>query len=151
MQNFIQKFTNKKINFVKIDGDFYLSNPEFQKLNVPDDLTPQFIGLFLGSYDEEGVFEPSCALLDWIAKSSKLKIFVDSKAEWLFLCERDIFGQGIVKSNIDDNKFRNKMVLVQNEHDENLGIGRVIDSFSKKQTAVVKNILDKGIFLRKER
>lgn len=103
-------------------------------------------GLFLGeSKDKE--FKPSPAMMELISKNCDKKIFVDEKAEWLFLCGRDLFGKSIIRSNVDSG-----LVLIQNEHDENLGYGKIISKVDTKTSkVVVKNILDRGYYLRRER
>jgi len=144
IQSFISKFTNEKIESVQIERNFFF---------VPDDLNPLVskikpfsAGLFLGEMKGKD-FMPSIALLDWISERSGKKIFLNKKASWLFLCGRDVFGEGILRGKAS----KNELVLVQNELDENLGYGKVIDDLSKKNKVVIKTILDKGYFLRKER
>jgi ribosome biogenesis protein Nip4 len=101
-------------------------------------------GMFLGSV-KNNHFLPSISLIDWLAKRSDRKIFVNKRTAWLFLCGRDLFGKGIVKSNVGEG-----LVLVQNENDENLGYGKIIDELNKMDSVVVENLLDKGDFLRRE-
>lgn len=104
-------------------------------------------GLYLGYLNNNKEFTPSPAIMEIIAKNCEQKIYVDEKAEWLFLCGRDLFGKSIIKTNVQEG-----LVLVQNEHDENLGYGKIISKVDTNSSkVVVKNILDKGYYLRRER
>jgi ribosome biogenesis protein Nip4 len=69
---------------------------------------------------------------------------VNKKAEWLFLCGRNILGASIASN---PNRLHSGFVLVQNEQDENLGFG-----FFKQEgkDLILRNILDKGNYLRME-
>lgn len=100
-------------------------------------------GLFLGR--EEKRMEPSPALLECIAaQCDEHKVVVDEKAEWLFLCGRDLFTKGITRQGAPTKK---GFVLVQNARGENLGLGLA----KRRGNVAVKNILDRGFFLRRER
>jgi len=57
----------------------------------------------------------------------------------MFLCGRDAFADNIVKANVNSG-----LVLVQNEKDENLGLGILNEKG-------IRNILDRGDFLRREK
>jgi len=81
-------------------------------------------------------------LIDVISEISQKKVFISQKAEWLFLCGRDVFEDSITKKYSDE-----KIVLVQNEKDENLGYGVFIKKGKEK---ILKNLLDKGFYLRRE-
>ncbi len=133
----IKKFLDKfgfKIDSVKYGKKHYLVD---DSLDV--DLIPKSIGVFLGEESKE--FKPSLALLELIAKKSDRKIFIDDKAEWLFLC-----GRSIKKANVSEG-----LLLVQNLRDENLGLGKVVNNLKIKDKVVVKNVIDRGDFLRRER
>jgi ribosome biogenesis protein Nip4 len=138
IQQFIKKFSDKEIpNIIKKGRDYYLVKPEL--LGVVQDYFS--IGLPLGSYKKE--FKPTSALLEILSKNSENKVFINKKAEWLFLCGRDVFGANIVKKG----KIKN-MFLVQNEQDENLGLGKLRKKGNKN---TIKNLLDRGEYLRKEK
>jgi len=99
-------------------------------------------GLFLG--EEKVGFSPSPALIDMISRfpdAQSKKVFVNKKAEWMFLCGRNVLSESIAKN---PNGLDEGLVLVQNEGDENLGYGL----FKKEDTLIVKHILDKGRYLR---
>jgi ribosome biogenesis protein Nip4 len=100
------------------------------------------VGLFLG--EEKMGFSASPALIDLISKfpdSQSKKIFINKKAEWLFLCGRNVLSESIAKN---PNGLSEGLVLVQNEEDENLGYGL----FKREDTLIIKHILDKGRYLR---
>ena len=61
----------------------------------------------------------------------------------MFLCKKDIFTKGVKEILVKNNRGR---VFVQNEFNENLGIA----SFSATGNVLLKNILDKGAYIRKE-
>ncbi len=100
-------------------------------------------GVFLG--EEKRRFEPSAALLELISSRTKEhKAVVDEKAAWLFLCDRDILTKGVVKLA---EPTESGYLLVQDQRDENLGFGLA----NQRKNVAVKNILDRGNFLRRER
>ena len=76
---------------------------------------------------------------------SNKKIFINDKSEWIFLNGKDILGKAITKANVT-----NGLVFVQNKKDENLGYGKFILDIKRKDEVVVKNILDRGHYLRCE-
>jgi ribosome biogenesis protein Nip4 len=70
---------------------------------------------------------------------------VDDKAEWLFLCGRDVFGKSVVKANVNSG-----IALVVNSKKEVLGYGKITGELKNKERVFVKNILDRGDYLRRE-
>ena len=70
---------------------------------------------------------------------------VDDKAEWLFLCGRDVFAKSVVKANVKSGR-----VIVCNKGKEVLGYGNIVGELGRKDKVFVKNLLDKGDFLRRE-
>jgi ribosome biogenesis protein Nip4 len=108
-----------------------------------------FVGLYLGKI-KGGIFLPSFPLLSMIAEQAKNRSVVDDKAAWLFVCGRDIFREGVVEAY--GSKNRGAYTLVFNRHGECLGFGKIIKDLDKaKSGVVVKNVLDVGDFLRRER
>lgn len=119
----------------------FLTLPEQEQIIQEKDLFGA--GVFLG--EEKNVFDPSPAVLEIISSKTKdHKAVVDDKAEWLFLCGRDIFDKGIAKKGVPTV---NGLFLLENRRGENLGLGKAV----KKGNVVIKNILDRGHFLRRER
>ena len=141
--DFISHFTSDSLgNVVKIHKSYYLVDDELLKVKDKINLAPEYIGIFLGEDSK-----PSLALLELIAKHSDRKVFINDSAEYLFICGRDVFGKSIVKANISQ---RGKIVLVQNGRDENLGYGEIVDNLDKRDKVVLKNLADRGDFLRRE-
>jgi len=109
-----------------------------------------YSGAYLGAVKGASFF-PSFLLLTMIAESKANRIVVDKKTAWLFICGRDIFKKGILKGN---NLKKGDYTLILNEHNECLGFGKILHNIRKENYAnkvVVKNILDIGDFLRRER
>jgi len=108
-----------------------------------------YAGTYLGK-TANGRFFPSLELLRMIAKEKANNVVVDKRTEWLFICGRDVFKQGIIK--VVGSYKRGDYVLILNRHGECLGYGRIVDDLSKgKERMVIKNILDIGDFLRREK
>lgn len=140
IENFIKKFTDKKIGEItEMRNQFFLADSGLLEIKNKINEEPFALGTFLGEVRKNN-FCPSIALLDMLSKISDRKVFVNERAEWLFLCGRDLFEEGIVKKNADKG-----FVLVQNKIDENLGYGEIVSG-----KIAVKNFLDKGDFLRRE-
>lgn len=109
-----------------------------------------YAGEYLGAVKGTG-FYPGFALLRIIADSKANKVTLDKKAAWLFICGRDIFKRGLVKGS---SLKKDEYTLVLNEHNEILGFGRVMINIRAEidmDKVAVKNILDVGDFLRRER
>jgi len=109
-----------------------------------------YAGEYLGAVKGASFF-PSFLLLAKIAQTKAKKVIVDKKTAWLFICGRDIFRQGIIKAN---NLKKGDHTLVINEKNECLGFGKIMVNLrgvpDSKEVAV-KNILDLGDFLRREK
>ena len=109
-----------------------------------------YAGDYLGSVKGTGFF-PGFALLKMMSKTEANKIILDKKAAWLFICGRDIFKRGLSKQT---NLKKDDYTLVMNKHQECLGFGRVMINIRGEidmDKVAVKNILDVGDFLRRER
>jgi len=146
IEEFIKNFAESEIRSIaKIKNMYFLADGSILEAKEKISQEPFSMGLFLGEIKNKKFF-PSVNLLDMVSKISDKKVFVNEKTAWLFLCKRDIFGKGIVKANSE-----NGFVLVQNERDENLGYGEIVDDLSKKDKVVIKNLFDRGDFLRRER
>ena len=149
IEAFVKGFTEEKlVDVVKVGRGYYQLTPELQGLmesvNKSLNREPYSAGLFLG--EEKGKrFFPSMALLDIIGKSSERWVIVDDNAEWLFLCGRDVFAKSVVDANVNRG-----IALVLNGKKEVLGYGKITGNILDKENVFVKNILDKGDFLRRE-
>lgn len=133
---------------VQQDDRFFLLNSALKPLVKGDFF---YAGTFLGKV-KDGKFFPSFILLSMLAKEQANRIVVDRKAGWLFICGRDIFKKGIMRTFGQIR--RNSNVLVLNEFGECLGFGRVMAGMEEhvvKNVVAVANVSDLGDFLRRER
>jgi ribosome biogenesis protein Nip4 len=120
---------------------------EVLKKTAPKDFF--YAGTYLGRIVKGKLF-PGFELLTMIGRKKANEIIVDKKTEWLFICGRDVFKQGIVKTIGSGRK--GEHVLVLNDHDECLGYGRILCDLEKTKSGLaVKNMLDIGDFLRREK
>lgn len=134
-------------NVVEKEGRYFLLDDRLKGL-VADDFF--YAGVYLGMVKND-VFLPSFNLLKIIAeKEGANKVFVDERSAWLFICGRDIFKRGITK--IEGSRRKGDYTLVLNRHSECLGFGVILkDLDAAEKGVVVKNVLDIGDFLRRER
>jgi len=131
---------------VRKENRHFLINENLKRLITEDFF---FAGTYLGK-TKNGKFFPSFNLLRMIAEKEANKIVVDMKTEWLFICGRDIFKQGIIKAV--GSKRKGDYTLILNQHDECLGFGRILHNLDQERGgAAVKNISDIGDFLRREK
>lgn len=132
-------------NIISVGRNYYYAEESLRNIVEKINRDVFSIGLFLGSRQGK-VFYPSSAFIDLLSKSEgseKKKIYVNEQGERLFLYGKNILMESIINSNNLDNGY----VFVQNIHDENLGYGL----FQKQgKDLIVKNLLDKGYYLRKE-
>ena len=124
---------------------FYLLNPQLKRLSG----NFYYAGLYLGKV-KNGVFFPSFNLLNMLVGVAVNKVVVDQKAAWLFICGRDVFCEGLVK--VMGSKQKGASTLVLNGFGECLGFGKIVYLAEGAVGKVaVKNVLDLGDFLRRER
>ncbi len=108
-----------------------------------------YAGVFLGKV-KGGKFFPSFNLLNMLVDIAVNKVVLDRKSAWLFICGRDVFSKGMLK--VFGSKRKGAAVLVLNEFGECLGFGRIMSSSSGFEGELaVKNVLDVGDFLRREK
>lgn len=125
---------------------YFLLDDELKKLVGKDFF---HAGTYLGK-TKGGRFFPSFTLLTMMAEGKANKVVVDDKTEWLFVCGRDIFREGIKK--VAGARDRGDYTLVLNRHGECIGFGRVLKNLDKEdENVAIKNISDIGDFLRRER
>jgi len=141
--DFIKKFTTEKIvnNPVKIGNEWYLPPEESPFKGLKGD--PFIYGTSLGFMFGEH-FVPSASLVEMLAKAKPKTITVNDKAEWLFICGRDILKQGIIQQHSAQNLQQKDFVVIKNQNNEALGIG-MIDKGGE-----IKNIWDLGNLIRRE-
>ena len=152
ISDFIGKF-NARINLdqnlvVEKNDRYFLLNKNLKRLITKDFF---YAGTYLGK-TKDGTFFPSFNLLVMIAQTDAKKITVDNKTEWLFICGRDVFKEGIKSMTKPAGK--DDYTLILNECGDCLGFGRILHSAGEKEDknkVAVKNIADIGDFLRRER
>ncbi len=148
INEYIRQYTEESIPDIhQVGRRFYQIAPETYKIMQAAskrlNREPENAGLYLGEIKGKH-FRPGFPLLDLLGKMSEKKVVIDDKAEWLFLCGRDIFGKSIVKANVKTGP-----ALITNKRDEVLGTGNVLNLKNKNKTAI-KNIIDRGDLLRRE-
>ncbi len=124
---------------------YYLLNPQIRKVTRSDFF---YAGLYLGKI-KKGVFFPSFNFLNALVNISSNKVVLDKKSAWLFVCGRDIFHKGLLKTQGPMRK--GDFTLVMNEYGECLGFGSVFSNAETENKVAIKNVLDVGDFLRRER
>lgn len=133
---------------IKKKNRYYLLNETLKKLAASDFF---HAGTYLGKTKDRTLF-PSFPLLALMAKQKANKTTVDAKTEWLFICGRDIFKQGITE--IRGSKKKGAYTLILNQRGECLGFGTILKNPDEKQgknRPIIKNVTDVGDFLRRER
>jgi ribosome biogenesis protein Nip4 len=152
--NSVEDFVNRLGASVSLDenlivkkGDrYFLIDEKLKKLIAKDFF---YAGTYLGKI-RNGKFFPSFSLLKMIAEKQASKTIVDRRTEWLFICGRDVFRQGIIE--VRGSRRRGDYTLILNQHGECIGFGRILcDMDEERSGAVIKNISDVGDFLRRER
>ena len=137
MLEFIKKFTDKEIEYVKVKNKYYLKNDltlSTSKVFMP--------GLILGEIKDDK-FKPSLGLLGLLSKLTTEKIFVKDIGEIDFLYKKNLRPRHVERVT-GENKI-GYFKLVQNEYDENLGYGKM-----KKENRL-KGLKDRGDFIRREK
>lgn len=135
-----------ELKIAKIGKNYYYADEQLKQAREKIKRDVFSLGIYLGC-DSGKHFDPSPALIDMLSKmpsANDKKIYVTSKAEGLFL-----YGRNILKDSIsrNPNKIDSGYIFVQNEKDENLGFGIFQ---TQGEQVIVKNLLDKGFYLRKE-
>ena len=144
----VERFLYK--GFVVKNGNcYFLLNQKLESLTKKRG-SWLYAGTYLGEVERGGVFHPSFPLLFMIAEKAKNRIVVNDKTAWLFICGRDVFKEGILK--IEGSRKKGDYTLVFNRHGECLGYGVIAKDLDKLENGLaVKNLLDIGDFLRRER
>jgi ribosome biogenesis protein Nip4 len=149
IKDFVSRF-NAEISLdenlvARKEGRCFLLSQNLKKM-IKNDFF--YAGTYLGK-TKKGKFFPSFILLGMIAEKKANKITVDKKTEWLFICGRDVFKQGITK--VTGSKQKGDCALILNQHGECLGFGKILSNLDEeKDILAVKNISDIGDFLRRE-
>jgi len=150
LNDFVRRF-GTQINLdedfiVKKQGRYFLLNENVKRLTSKDFY---YAGTYLGKV-KDGKFFPSFNLLSMVAQKKARSINIGKQAEWLFICGRDVFKQGITK--VTGSTKKGDYILVLNSYGECLGFGKILRNLDRKRSGpAVENILDIGDFLRRER
>ncbi len=150
IEDFVSRFQVRisldKNLVVKKQNRYFLLIEDLKRL-ISDDFF--YAGTYIGK-TKKGKFFPGFNLLRMIAKKKASKIVVDKKTEWLFICGRDIFKQGIMQ--VTGSRRKGDYTLIMNQHGECLGFGKILCHLDGvKDGVVIKNISDVGDFLRREK
>jgi ribosome biogenesis protein Nip4 len=141
-ESFCKEFGDYVPEATLVGERYYLLGEDLKGFRSGEQRKPYAAGLFLGMGKRE--FMPTPALLRLLAMHSQRKAVVASDhVEWLFLCGRDVFPEFFTSSEQEG------FVLVQNERDENLGLGKIVPD--KQKGTLLKNILDRGNYLRHDK
>ena len=142
LQEFLQSFGVKKTVNAQLVGRSYFIVKEKQLLSKRPLYTGECIAHVRGP-----VLIPSIDFLQQIAKEARKHIVLNEKAEWLFICGRDVFAKSIISHN---NPQLGDRVVILNEHKECLGYGDMTAELTDKRV-VIKRLFDIGDLLRRER
>jgi ribosome biogenesis protein Nip4 len=150
INNFVSRFETSinldENSLLKKQNRLFLVDENLKRLASKDFF---YAGTCLGK-TEDGEFFPSFSLLRMIAERKANKVVVDEKTEWLFICGRDIFKQGVIR--LQGSRRKGDYTLVLNRRRECLGFGKILfDLSGEREGAVISNIFDLGDFLRRER
>ncbi|MEA3379188.1 MAG: hypothetical protein U9Q69_06175 [Nanoarchaeota archaeon] len=145
ISNFTSKFTNEKIDCIKVRDAYYVIPAKLLEINIG--IKQESMGLFLGE-NKGNKFYPSLALLEKISPESNEKIIVKDIGEMDYIYGKNL-RQRHIKNVLGETKV-GFLKLVVNERDECLGYGKIVKPLNEKGV-VFKNILDRGDYLRREK
>jgi len=146
-QTFCRQFTDLELLDVVTIGRRYFYDPAHLLKNAQG-VEVFSVGLYLG--EDRRVFQPTSALIDLLAARCNRRVVVNSKAAWLFLCNRDILMDSVLEPGVYS---RDALVFVADEEGNILGYGKIYNPYNKSYAnkIYVKHLLDKGEYLRRER
>ena len=150
IKDFVSRFQTRisldKNLLVRRRDRYFLLNDSLKRLISKDFF---YAGTYLGK-TKRGKFFPSFNLLRMIVGKKANEVIVGKKTEWLFICGRDIFKQGITE--VMGSKRKGDYTLILNQQGECLGFGKILCNLDKaKDGVVIENISDIGDFLRREK
>jgi len=141
-------FDNKKIIVAKTNKEkIYLLSKEVYNVYKKMKKQPYSVGFFFAEISD--VVRFSLGVADKYTKLRKKTVVVTKFGEEKFLYKRNLMKKHIVKFT-DDIK-EGDMVVVVNQKGDALGFGKALFSakdVSRKSGALVKNISDKGFFVK---
>lgn len=146
-KEFLEKFdvvSDEFLTDIVQNGKRLFHDPEHQKEWCDQNkLAPHSVGIFLGETKKD--FQPTPYCYERISRHVNEEVIVDAKGAWLFLCGRDIFGKA-VKSGTP--KLGTHVFLYDENHNL-LGYGVWTADSLAKNKPVIKNVHDKGVYLRR--
>ena len=142
----IRRFEKGNNELFVQDNKYFLISKDIQNI-IKKTKKPFYAGTYLGKARGKSFF-PSINLLNMMKKKSRNKTWIDEKTEWLFVCGRDIFSEGIESST--KCVYKGIITFILNKNNEVLGFGKAVKGLSEKGV-VIQNIFDIGDFLRRER
>jgi len=142
IEEFLKPFGIKKIVDAQIIGRSYFIVKEKNLLSKRPIYSGECIAHIRGP-----VLIPSIDFLQQIGKEARKHVILSAKAEWLFICGRDVFAKGITSHN---NPAVGDRVVVLNQNKECLGYGDMTAPLTDKRV-VIKRLFDIGDLLRRER
>lgn len=137
---------NGKFLLLKDGKELYLLTDNvytsFKKLNKP----PEYVGVLFARISDEVRF--SFYVADSYSKFGKRKVIVNKYGEEKFLYKRNLTSKHVI--NFTNDFSEGDIVLVVNKVGDVLGFGKALFSARDgiKQGTLIKNILDKGYFVK---
>jgi len=109
-------------------------------------------GSLIGTINKNSQFIYHFDSLDLIINITPQRIFVDEKGE-----QTTLYGRNLTKKMIENiiSPIRaDQKIIINNKHNDILGLGKFLMNQSKfekagKNQVVIKNLMDKGWYLRK--
>ena len=146
LKRFIQQFSKTTIPSIKIGDAFFLKNDRLEEICLPK-IDPVLFGCYLGK-NKNKEFHPSFNLLEILSDFTNEKIIVNDRGEIDFLYGKHLRKRHVI--SIKGSQKKNKLKLVQNQLDENLGYGLFI-GISKDRAQILKHIIDRGVFIKRDK
>ncbi len=145
----------KKYDFRLSGREVFLLDKELGGFldSLPDDLKEKIVhaGIKVGEVGRKFRFSLEGSF--FLVRREKKKVYIDDKAEMLFLYGRDVFSRSVLSVTKDVEE--NDIVFVCNVRGDVLGIGKARFSaeemIGKGDRVVVENLVDRGEYLRKEK
>lgn len=143
---FLSKFGVKDFVSTKIGSRYYFIPEELKLISKKIDKQPVCIGLFLGEV-KDGKFSPGLPLLSIIAKVTNEKVIIKDIGENDFLYGKNLRPRHVAK--IEGTVKEGFLKIIVNEKGECLGLAK-LKKINNNEVSL-KNILDLGDYLRRER
>ncbi len=145
IDDFVRKFTTHCVGYEQIGNAYYLIPKELK--DIKSFTKPVMMGLYLGE-DKKDKFLPSLALLSLLAKTSTEKVYVKDIGEIDFIYGKDMRKRHIAK--FEGETKIGFLKLVMNKNEECLGYGKIVGE-KNSECVIVKNVLDIGDYIRREK